>query len=120
MYELDNNYHLTCSGINKVVALPYIEEQAHKKKLDPFDIFNDSMYIPKGKCGKLIHTYCDFEINGVLKDYLGNEMEYHEDSFIHLENADYSLSITQQYEDFIKGVQTSSNGRNTKLGGIDY
>lgn len=119
MYELDNKYHLTCSGINKVVALPYIEELAHKKNLDPFDIFNDTMYIPKGKCGKLIHTYCDYEINGVLKDYLGNEMEYHEDSFIHLENADYSLSITQQYEDFIKGVQTSSNGRNTKLGGID-
>ncbi len=98
LYQLNGEYHLTCSGINKHIALPYMIEES---KGNVFDYFSNSMYIPKGKCGKLIHTYCDYEIIGQLTDYLGNKIEYEELSFIHLENADYSLTINSEYEDFI-------------------
>ena len=111
LYELDGKYHLTCSGINKNVALPYMLETS---KGNMFDFFNNEMYIPKGKCGKLIHTYCDFAITGMLTDYEGNKMEYHEESFIHLENADYSLSISKEYDDYLNGLTYVRNGRETK------
>lgn len=109
LYKVNGEYHLTCSGINKHIALPYIIEQSNG---NVFDFFNDEMYIPKGKCGKLIHTYIDEEIKGQLTDYLGQKMEYEEDSYIHLEEADYSLSISQQYENFLLGkVAITDNGR---------
>lgn len=109
LYKLNNEYHLTCSGINKNIALPYIIESSNG---NVFNFFSNEMYIPKGKCGKLIHTYVDEEITGVLTDYLGNKMEYHEDSFIHLEQADYSLSISEKYENFLlEKVFITDNGR---------
>ena len=113
IYKLGNEYHLTCSGVNKKIALPYLIEIG---KGNPISVFNNNLYIPKGKCGKLIHTYCDFAITGQLTDYLGQKMEYHEESFIHLENADYSLSITQEYEDFINGLVLVKNGRKIEYG----
>lgn len=107
IYKVDDKYHLTCSGLNKSVALPYIESLGN-----PLQVFTNQLYIPKGFTGKLIHTYCDYPISGVLTDYLGNKMEYKEESFIHLEQADYSLSITQEYQDFLFGITRVKNGRN--------
>lgn len=39
-------------------------------------------------------------------------MEYYEESFIHLEQADYSLGISQEYQDFLFGITRVRMGRN--------
>ena len=107
IYKVNGKYHLTCSGLNKSIALPYIESLGN-----PIKVFTDKLYIPKGQTGKLIHTYCDYPIEGVLTDYKGNKMEYYEESFIHLEQADYSLGISQEYQDFLFGITRVRMGRN--------
>lgn len=95
-----NKIVLTVSGLNKSKAVPYMQ-----KKGDIFDVFDDDLFIEDGNTGKLTHTYVDNEISGELTDYLDNKAEYKELSFVHLEDSCYSLSIENDYLDFIKGVQ---------------
>lgn len=112
---------LTVSGLNKNYALPYIldqcgikyEKQNGKCKMlgqpnikKVFDFFSEGMYIPKGKTGKNTHTYIDDEFGCVVKDYKGKYCKVHEKSCIHLDEADYKLSLTEDYLNFILGIRT--------------
>lgn len=94
MYKKDGEVNMTVAGVNKKIAVPYLIKTYGD---DIFKKFNADLYIPAGKTGKSTHTYIDVERNGIVKDYMGNIMEYHEESGIHLEDADYSFSMTEQY-----------------------
>ena len=90
---------LSYSNILEQCNIPYIQDENGKCHLvdqtnieKAFDFFSDNMYIPKGKTGKNTHTYIDEERSGKIKDYRGEEAEYHELSSVHLEESDYSLS----------------------------
>lgn len=96
-------YMLTVSGLSKNTALDYMTGEA-PAKADPFKMFNDDMYIPKGKTGKMTHTYIDTPITGKIKDYTGKVSDYSENSSVHLENADYSLSLSYAYKQFLLGI----------------
>ena len=66
-----------------------------------FNMFNDSLYIPSDKTGKMTHTYIDVEQAHIVTDYLGNsEVEYAK-SGVHLGACDFTLSISKQYLDFL-------------------
>lgn len=93
---------LTVAGINKKTALPYMLK---KYGAGIWDAFSDELYIPPGKSGKQTHTYIDDPRDGVVVDYLGTPAEYHERSCIHMEAADYSLSISREYRDFLIGLE---------------
>lgn len=97
----DNEYSLTVSGLNKKDAMPYI----CKKYKDPFKAFDDSLYVPKGYTGKMIHTYLDEAQNGIVIDYMNNAAEYHELSSVHMEEADYSLSLPIAYINYLEGLR---------------
>ena len=107
MYEMDGQINLTISGLNKKDAMPYLLE--HYK--NPFDVFNIDefgecdLYIPKGFTGKLTHTYIDEEHEGYVTDYLGNRGYYHEYSAVHMEDCDYSFSISEKYLNYILGIR---------------
>ena len=96
----DDDLHTTICGLNKKIGAEYI-----KKHNDYFNFFTNGMYVDVNNTGKMTHTYIDTEINGKLIDYLGNESEYDEKSFIHLENSDFTLSITDMYINYYMGVQ---------------
>ena len=95
---------LTVSGVNKDTAIPYLIK-TYKDNLGVFNAFNDGLIIPKGYTGKQIHTYIDFETKGTVRDYLGNEYQYHELSGIHLEDTEYSLSMSEEFLRYLLGVQ---------------
>ena len=59
------------------------------------------MYIPANETGKQTHTYIDEHIHGTVTDYLGNEYEYDELSGIHLEPCDFTLSLAEEYADYL-------------------
>ena len=106
MYEdTDNNIKLVVSGLNRQYAVPYLKEQARKQNKDIFDMFNEEMYIPREFTGKNIHTYLDETQSGIVTDYLGNEGTYFEYSSIHMEGCEYSMSLADDYIDYLKGIK---------------
>lgn len=108
---------LTVSGVNKKSAVPYLT----KKYEDVFSAFSEGLHIPahsdagdiwndagvkiENPCGKSTHTYIDEECRGILMDYLGTPLEYHEKSATHLEPADYTLSLSVAYINYLMGIR---------------
>lgn len=88
---------ITVSGLNKRVTVPYIESM----KDDSFEVFNDGLVVPAAYTGKSTHTYIDTGTRGSVTDYQGNTCRYSEKSSIHMEAAEYTLSLAQEYIDFI-------------------
>lgn len=101
MTEKDGKLSITVSGVNKKVAVPYLV----KKYKDPFKAFNDELFIPEDYTGKLIHTYIEEPQKGSFCDYQGKEGSYNELSSVHLEKTSYDFSMTEEFLDFIEGVQ---------------
>ena len=105
--EKNNDIELTVSGVNKKIAVPKLKEKYTNDEI--FNKFNDNFTFTADMCGKNTHTYIDSEIRGKVTDYLGNEAEYHELSYIHLEKAEYNLSLTDEYkkliENYIGGIK---------------
>ena len=95
LQKWDGEISLTASGLNKKVTLPYLIDTYGN---NIFENFTNKLYIPKGKTGKLVHTYIDYETQGKIKDYEGVEGYYHELSSIHLEEGDYHLDIDEFIE----------------------
>lgn len=99
--ESSGKYSLTVSGLNKKITLPYLLK---KYGSNIFTAFSDGLYIPNGYTGKNTHTYIDDVQSGYLTDYQGNVARYHEYSSIHLGSSDYSLSISQEYINFLLNI----------------
>lgn len=103
MIEQDGKINITVAGVNKKTAVPYLVKTYGNKI---FDAFTNDLTIPKEYTGKMTHTYIDERRTGTIIDYLGNTNTYDEYSGVHLENAEYSLSLSQAYIDFLKGYET--------------
>ena len=101
MTDNENVMSLTVSGLNKSITMPYLT----KEYGDPFPHFDDHMYIPKGATGKMVHTYIDVKRTGSITDYLGATASYEEASGVHLEECDYSLSLSWIYLRYIRGIR---------------
>lgn len=102
MIEQDGKINITVAGVNKKTAVPYLVKTYGNKI---FDAFTNDLTIPKEYTGKMTHTYIDERRTGTLTDYLGNTNTFDEYSSVHLENAEYSLSLSQAYIDFLKGYE---------------
>lgn len=87
--------NMTVSGLNKKITVPYLLNKFNSAD-DIFSFFDDEMYIPDGKTGKLTHTYIDDEFHGLITDYKGNTSEVISKSSIHLSESDYSLSFSDK------------------------
>lgn len=102
MTETDHGISITVAGINKYTAMPYLYGRYGKRLI--FTGFSDKLHVPPAYTGKSTHTYIDGNRDGILIDYMGNAAEYHEKSCIHLGAADYTLSISREYAEYIRGV----------------
>lgn len=100
--EYEEKKVLTVSGLNKQRAIKYMEE---KYGDEVFENFNDELEIPSEYTGKLTHTYIDYEQEGQLTDYQGKVAHFHEMSSVNLSGADYTLKISKQYADFLRGIE---------------
>lgn len=105
---LDNGkLKLTVAGLSKQNGINYMLELAGSDVDEVFNIFKDSLYIPADKTGKMTHTYIDEEYKFMVTDYCGNVAIVNPLTGVHLGNCDFTLSINEQYLDFIKQL---SNG----------
>ena len=104
MTEKNGEISITVSGVNKHCAVPYLLE---KYGGGVFEAFTEGLYIPPQHTGKNTHTYIDDEQTGFIRDYRGVTAAYHELSSTHLEAAEYSLSLSDAYIDYLKGIRES-------------
>lgn len=104
LVQEDDKYHLTVAGLSKKNGMNYIVELCENNSDKIFNMFNDNLYIPSDKTGKMTHTYIDNEQTFHVTDYLGNSKIVNSLSSIHLEKCDFTLSIAQQYKDFLTNL----------------
>ena len=83
----------------------YIVELCENNSDKIFNMFNDNLYIPSDKTGKMTHTYLDSEQSHIVTDYLGNENREVSLSSIHLGACDFTLSISDQYLKFLSNLK---------------
>lgn len=96
-----DKYSLTVAGLSKANGVNYIKDVCNNDSEKIFNMFNDNLYIPSDKTGKMTHTYIDIEQAHLVTDYLGNVETEYSKSGVHLEACDFTLSISQQYLDFL-------------------
>lgn len=102
-----DNYSLTVAGLSKTNGMQYIKDVCENDSDRIFNMFNDNLYIPSDKTGKMTHTYIDIEQAYNVTDYNGVTNYEHSLSAVHLGACDFTLSISQQYLNFLKQL---SNG----------
>ena len=102
LVEENSKLQLTVAGLSKQNGLKYMLRQSNNCNTAVFDMFDDSLYIPSNETGKNTHTYIDNELKFKITDYQGNDSTIEVLSSVHLEPCDFTLSISKQYEDFLK------------------
>ena len=103
----DGKLALTVAGLSKQNGLQYMSEKSGGDVLKIFEMFNDDLHIPADRTGKMTHTYIDNPNDLLVTDYLGNTAHVTTLSGVHLEKCDFTLSIADQYKEFLKQL---SNG----------
>lgn len=93
----DGKYKITIAGLSKQNGAEYISKQKN-----PFDFFNDEMYIPADHTGKLTHTYIDDFMECDIIDYKGNKEHIEVNSCVHLEKCDFTLSQSIAFKNFLE------------------
>lgn len=99
----DGSLSLTVSGLNKNTTVPFLLK-TFKDNDGVFKAFQDGLYIPPDYTGKNTHTYIDNGCSGSVIDYMGVEYNYNESAVVHLEPADYNLSLATEYLKYLRGV----------------
>lgn len=100
--ENDGSLHLTVAGLGKKCGMDYMKEHCNNDNLKVFEMFNDDLYIPADRTGKMTHCYVDTEFEFDILDYQGHTSHVITKSGVHLENCEFTLSISKQYGKFIE------------------
>ena len=105
-----DKYEITISGLNKNTTMEYMLRTGK----NIFEFFENGMYIPATYTiddiiyvgtGKNTHTYIDDKRDGIVKDYQGNYYTYHVETCIHMEEADYSLSLSTEFVELLLHIE---------------
>lgn len=103
IYLEGEKLNITVAGLSKQNGVKYLLD-LYKTPKNVIDNFDDNLYIPADKTGKMTHTYLDNEQDLLITDYLGNHLEFNVKSSIHLENTEFTLSISKQYKTFLENL----------------
>lgn len=105
LYLQGGEYTLTVAGLGKKTGMEYIKEVCENDSDKIFTFFNDDLYIPADKTGKMTHTYLDEGRAYPITDFNG-VTEYVESlSSIHLENCEFTLSLSEKYLEFLGNIK---------------
>lgn len=100
-----NEIKATIAGLPKSAGKEFF-----KKQKDPFEVFaagdkKHPLKISAEESNKNVLTYIDDDTSGVLTDYLGQSEKYTSLSCIHMEKTAFSLSLSDEFLDFIHGAK---------------
>ena len=108
-------YTLTVAGLSKANGMEYIKEFCENDSNKIFNMFNDELYIPSEKTGKMTHTYIDHELSFTVIDYKGKSKIENSLSGVHLGACDFTLSISKQYLQFLSNLKDGYIYKGVKL-----
>lgn len=108
LVEKNNRLTLTLAGLSKVNGLNYMLELCDNDHTKVFDLFNNQLYIPSSKTGKLTHTYIDHNQTTNVTDYLGTSTTVYNVSSVHLSKCEFTLSMSNGYLDYLEQLQSGS------------
>lgn len=105
-YMVDHDGHLTITvaGLSKQNGISYMLDKCNGDIDKVFEMFDDTLYIPASKTGKMTHTYIDDELKFKVTDYKGDTVTVNPLSGIHLGDCDFTLSIADHYKDFLSNL----------------
>lgn len=113
MTEKDGEISITIAGVSKSAGVKYLKHK-YGNNTNIFNAFTEDLYFPpsydcngveENGSGKLCHTYIDKYMEGELIDYMGTKWIYNEQSGVHLENTDYTLSLDNEFKNLILGIK---------------
>lgn len=102
LYQDGDKLQITVAGLSKQNGLNYMMKVCDNDPLKVFNMFNDSLHIPSNETGKNSHTYIDSPQSLIVTDYQGVKTEVHTLSGLYLEECEFTLSISDQYKQFIQ------------------
>lgn len=105
-YSKEKGYKLTLSGLSKKNGADYLIKSGGDNPKKVFDMFDNELTVPKTETGKNTHTYIDNRLEGVITDYRGVKSKIIALSGVHLEKAEFTLSVTKQYANFINDLRS--------------
>lgn len=105
LVEEDGKLALTVAGLSKKNGIEYMLKITNNDNTKVFEMFSNSLKIPKEETGKNTHTYIDAEKEYVITDYQGNTEMVKSLSGIHLEETEFNLSISDFYIKFYTMLQ---------------
>lgn len=103
--QKDGKLHLTVAGLSKQNGVEYMLRVCNNDYMKVFDSFNDDLYIPANETGKNTHTYIDESITATITDYQNNTVEITALSGVHLSPCEFTLSISKQYNKFLRDLR---------------
>ena len=113
MTEEDEKLSITIAGVGKKAGKDFLE-RTYKYNDNIFGAFEEGMEFPayyeyEGKeyngSGKLCHTYIDNTMEGDITDYMGKTYTFKEASGVHMDNAEYTLSLEAEFKKLIAGIK---------------
>ena len=105
LYQDGDKFQLTVAGLSKKNGIEYMIEQSNNEPLKVFSMFDDDLYIPASKTGKMTHTYLDFEQSYNVTDYLGNTTDIISLSGVHLEICEFTLSMSEMQKKYLSSLK---------------
>ena len=103
---------LTVSGLNKNQGREYLIEHSRDNE-QAFELFNNTMTIPKEYSGKMTHKYIDDSYTFYVTDYQGKTVQVTALSGIHMESSEFTVDKVKLAEkrlhDLINGVRPTGN-----------
>lgn len=98
IFEDSEKIEIVVSGLGKN-AIKELQKKYSNDEI--FELFNIGLHLERGEVGKMTHTYIDDNISGELLDYQNNKGSYNEKSFIHLEETDFLLGLSDDFIELI-------------------
>lgn len=98
--QVGDKFSITVAGLGKKDGLDYLLSL----KGDPFKNFEEGLYVPAGRAGKMLLTYIDTPIDISLVDYTGKTQLIHEESYIHMEPNEYHLSLSADFINYLNKI----------------
>lgn len=105
LYQDDDYLQLTVAGLSKKNGINYMTEKCGGDMVKVFSMFDDNLYIPASKTGKMTHSYIDNEQSFTVVDYKGQSLDIISLSGLHLEICEFTLSMSDMQKKYLSNLR---------------